>query len=89
MQFSDQAKSETIQFRVTPAERAFLAAKAEELETTVAGVLRLALDTWLATQSAGGSGSRDSGSRATPSGVKAKVKALSNRSPSRNQGRTQ
>lgn len=89
MRFSEQPKSNTIQFRVTPDEHAYLGRVAEQNDTTVAGVIRKALDAWLAAQTSSRSGSSDSGSRATPSGERANVRAASKRSPSRNHGRTQ
>jgi len=88
MRFSESAKTEVIQFRVTSEERDYLAGKAAELGTTVAGVLRTALDAWLTSQPSS-RGKSDSGSSATPSGVSAKVKAPSKRRPSISKGRTQ
>lgn len=88
MRFSEAPKSETIQFRVTSEERDYLTGKAAELGTTVAGLLRTALDAWLTSQPAL-RGKSDSGSSATPSGVSAKVKAPSKRRPSNSKGRTQ
>jgi hypothetical protein len=52
MRFSEQAKRNVIQFRVTDAEHAFLGEVAQQKGMTVAGVIRTALDAWLAAQPA-------------------------------------
>lgn len=87
MKFSDNPRSSVIHFRATEEELAFLKAEADRRDTTIAGIVREALDLWLTRQAS--SRSSDSGSKRLPSGVTAKVKAASKRSPSSSQGTTQ
>jgi hypothetical protein len=93
MRFTEASRDERINFRVTQEENDFLKRKASELDNTVAGVLRIALDFWLDAQVAGGSsasGSSVSGSSTVkPSAASAKVKAASKAAPSKKKGRTQ
>lgn len=86
LRFSEPQRTETLTLRVTPEEKDYLAKTAAARQTTVAGVVRQALDLLLAQSSA--SGSSDAGSSTRPAST-ANDKATGKRSPSKSQKRTQ
>lgn len=87
LRFSEPQRSETLTLRVTSEEKDYLAKIAAARQTTVAGVVRQALDLLIA-QSSSASGSSDSGSSTRPAST-ANDKAAGKRSPSKSQKRTQ
>lgn len=88
LRFSEPQRSETLTLRVTSEEKDYLAKIAAARQTTVAGVVRQALDLLIA-QSSSDNGASDSGSRIRPSRSTANDSAQRKRSPSKSHQRAQ
>lgn len=87
--FSSERRSEMIEVRVTPTQRAFVREQAKRLGVSESEVIRMALDRMFSQLSEAGSssGSPVVESKRAPGSSTAKVKAASKRVPSKKTGR--